>query len=37
MYMVIEIKDYMKDNAQSQLLESDVKRKFNFESDMWNY
>lgn len=34
-----EIKDYMKDNAQSQLLESErVKEKIrNFESDMWNY
>jgi gliding motility associated protien GldN len=34
-----EIKDYMKDNAQSQLLESErVKDKIrNFESDMWNY
>ncbi|MDG2433219.1 gliding motility protein GldN [Flavobacterium sp.] len=34
-----EIKDYMKDNAQSQLLESErVKEKIrNFEQDMWNY
>jgi gliding motility associated protien GldN len=34
-----EIKDYMKDNAQNQLLESDrVKEKIrNFEQDMWNY
>lgn len=34
-----EIKEYMKDNAQSQLLESErVKDKIrNFESDMWNY
>jgi gliding motility associated protien GldN len=33
------IKDYMKDNAQNQLLESErVKDKIrNFESDMWNY
>jgi gliding motility associated protien GldN len=33
------IKDYMKDNAQSQLLESErVKEKIrDFESDMWNY
>jgi hypothetical protein len=37
MYMVIEIKDYMKDNAQSQLLESERKEKIHFESDMWNY
>ncbi|MFC0077430.1 gliding motility protein GldN [Flavobacterium procerum] len=34
-----EIKDYVKDNAQSQLLESErVKEKIrNFEEDMWNY
>ncbi|KAF2510280.1 gliding motility protein GldN [Flavobacterium zhairuonense] len=34
-----EIKDYMKDNAQNQLLESErVKEKIrNFEQDMWNY
>jgi gliding motility associated protien GldN len=34
-----EIKDYMKDNAQNQLLESErVKEKIrNFEEDMWNY
>jgi gliding motility associated protien GldN len=34
-----DIKDYMKDNAQNQLLESErVKEKIrNFESDMWNY
>ena len=34
-----EIKDYMKDNAQNQLLESDrVKDKIrSFEQDMWNY
>ena len=34
-----EIKDYMKDNAQNQLLESDrVKEKIrSFEQDMWNY
>jgi gliding motility associated protien GldN len=34
-----EIKDYMKDNAQMQLLESErVKEKIrNFEQDMWNY
>lgn len=34
-----EIKDYIKDNAQSQLLESErVKEKIrNFEEDMWNY
>jgi len=33
------IQDYMKDNAQNQLLESErVKEKIrNFESDMWNY
>jgi gliding motility associated protien GldN len=33
------IQDYMKDNAQSQLLESErVKEKIrNFEQDMWNY
>ena len=33
------IEQYMKDNAQNQLLESDrVKEKIrNFESDMWNY
>jgi gliding motility associated protien GldN len=34
-----EIKDYMKDNAHNQLLESErVKEKIrNFEHDMWNY
>lgn len=34
-----EIKDYMKDNALNQLVESErVKEKIrNFESDMWNY
>lgn len=34
-----EIKEYMKDNAQSQLLEAErVKEKIrDFESDMWNY
>jgi hypothetical protein len=34
-----EIKEYMKDHAQKQLLESDrVKDKIrNFEQDMWNY
>ncbi|MHC0441990.1 type IX secretion system ring subunit PorN/GldN [Flavobacterium sp. 3-210] len=34
-----EIKDYMKDNAQNQLLESErIKEKIrNFEEDMWNY
>ena len=34
-----EIKDYMKDNAQNQLLEAErVKEKIrNFEEDMWNY
>ncbi|MEN2415394.1 type IX secretion system ring protein PorN/GldN [Flavobacterium mesophilum] len=34
-----EIKDYMKDNAQNQLLESErVKEKIrNFEENMWNY
>jgi len=34
-----EIKEYMKDNAQNQLLEADrVKEKIRgFESDMWNY
>lgn len=34
-----EIKEYLKDNAQNQLLESErVKEKIrNFESDMWNY
>jgi len=34
-----EIKEYMKDNAQDQLLESErVKEKIrNFEQDMWNY
>jgi gliding motility associated protien GldN len=33
------IQDYMKDNAQMQLLESErVKEKIrNFEQDMWNY
>ncbi len=39
MYGDREIKSYMKDNAQSQLLESErVKEKIrNFEEDMWNY
>ena len=39
MYGDREIKDYMKDNAQNQLLESErVKEKIrNFEQDMWNY
>jgi gliding motility associated protien GldN len=39
MYGDRAIKDYMKDNAQEQLLESErVKEKIrNFESDMWNY
>ena len=34
-----KIADYMKDNAQSQLLESErVKEKIrDFEQDMWNY
>ena len=34
-----EIKEYMKQNAQMQLLESErVKEKIrNFELDMWNY
>lgn len=34
-----DIKDYMKDNAQNQLLESDrIKDKIrSFEQDMWNY
>jgi gliding motility associated protien GldN len=34
-----DIKDYMRDNAQNQLLESDrIKEKIrDFESDMWNY
>jgi hypothetical protein len=34
-----KIEDYMKDNAQNQLLESErVKEKIrSFESDMWNY
>jgi gliding motility associated protien GldN len=34
-----EIKDYMRDNAQNQLLEAErVKEKIrDFESDMWNY
>jgi gliding motility associated protien GldN len=34
-----EIKDYMKDNSQNQLLESErIKEKLrNFEQDMWNY
>lgn len=34
-----EIKDYMKENSQMQLLESErVKEKIrNFELDMWNY
>ncbi|MFY7758969.1 MAG: gliding motility protein GldN, partial [Flavobacterium stagni] len=33
------IQDYMKDNAQTQLLEAErVKEKIrNFEQDMWNY
>ncbi|MTH16346.1 gliding motility protein GldN [Flavobacterium sp. LC2016-01] len=39
MYGDREIKDYIKDDAQSQLLESErVKEKIrNFEEDMWNY
>lgn len=39
MYGDREIKEYMKDNAQNQLLESErVKEKIrNFEQDMWNY
>ena len=39
MYGDREIKDYMKNNAQEQLLESErVKEKIrNFEEDMWNY
>ena len=39
MYGDREIKDYIKDNAQQQLLESErVKEKIrNFEEDMWNY
>ncbi|MBF4518697.1 gliding motility protein GldN [Flavobacterium sp. ANB] len=39
MYGDREIKDYMKSNAQNQLLESErVKEKIrNFEEDMWNY
>ncbi len=39
MYGDREIKDYMRDNAQQQLLESErVKEKIrNFEEDMWNY
>ncbi|TDO96621.1 gliding motility protein GldN [Flavobacterium sp. 245] len=39
MYGDREIKDYIKDNAQGQLLESErVKEKIrNFEEDMWNY
>lgn len=39
MYGDREIKDYMKDDAQAQLLESErVKEKIrNFEEDMWNY
>ncbi len=39
MYGDREIKEYMKDNAQAQLLESErVKEKIrNFEEDMWNY
>ena len=39
MYGDREIKDYMKDNAQNQLLEAErVKEKIrNFEEDMWNY
>jgi hypothetical protein len=34
-----KIEDYMKDNSQNQLLESErVKEKIrSFESDMWNY
>jgi gliding motility associated protien GldN len=34
-----QVSDYMKDNAQNQLLESErIKEKIrNFESDMWNY
>ena len=34
-----EVQQYMKDNAQNQLLESErIKEKIrNFESDMWNY
>jgi gliding motility associated protien GldN len=34
-----QVADYMKDNAQNQLLESErIKEKIrNFESDMWNY
>jgi gliding motility associated protien GldN len=34
-----DIKEYMKDNAQNQLLESErIKEKIrNFESDLWNY
>jgi hypothetical protein len=33
------INDYMKDNAQNQLLEAERKKKKirDFESDMWNY
>jgi hypothetical protein len=31
-----EIKDYMKDNAQSQL-ESERVEKLKLQSDMWNY
>jgi len=39
MYGDREIKDYIRDDAQSQLLESErVKEKIrNFEEDMWNY
>jgi gliding motility associated protien GldN len=39
MYGDREIKDYMKDDAQAQLLEAErVKEKIrNFEQDMWNY
>lgn len=39
MYGDRDIKDYMKDNAQNQLLEAErVKEKIrNFEEDMWNY
>ena len=39
MYGDREIKDYIRDDAQSQLLESErVKEKIrNFEQDMWNY
>ena len=39
MYGDRAIDEYMKDNAQNQLLESErVKEKIrNFEQDMWNY